>query len=85
MFGKKWVEIFFQTDYEKFLKLRNLLEENGIPCKTKTEDNAERISINNMNGRGPALSRDGFIKNYYHIFVHPEDTELARGLMQENC
>lgn len=77
MLFKKWREIYSTQELEKLYKVKNLLDENKIIYKTKTINNNLRLSMNNLNGRGVALSRTGQVRDFYRILVLEEDKERA--------
>lgn len=69
MLLKKWIEVYCTQEREKLFKAKNLLYENNIIYKTKTTDNNLRLSMNNIDGRGVALSRTSEVKNFYRLLV----------------
>lgn len=77
MLFKKWREIYSTQELERLYKVKNLLDENNIIYKTKTINNNLRLSMNNLNGRGVALSRTGQVRDFYRIFVLEKDKEQA--------
>lgn len=77
MLFKKWREIYSTQELEKLYKVKNLLDENKIIYKTKTTNNNLRLSMNNLNGRGVALSRTGQVRDFYRILVLEKDKERA--------
>ncbi|WP_283608152.1 putative signal transducing protein [Faecalispora anaeroviscerum] len=87
LFSSRWHEVFFSTSAEQFFRGQNVLREHGIEFKTKTENRAFRESMNNINGRNPALGRvrfDSESGDTYRIFVAEENAAAARFLLQ-NC
>lgn len=77
MFFKKWREVYYTSEMQKFFSAQNLLDDHNIKFKTDTVNNGLRMSMNNLSGTSPALSRNG-VKNYYKISVEEKDESQAR-------
>ncbi|WP_101696452.1 DUF2007 domain-containing protein [Clostridium minihomine] len=83
----KWQEVYFCTDLTQLYQAQNRLQEQGIPFKTKTENNSIRLSMNNLDGRNATLSRTqvGSVpKDSYRILVRKDDAHAAEFLLRQN-
>ena len=74
-----WLEVYFTSEMEKFFIAENLLNEQGISYKTDIINNSLRLS--NLGKMGPALCRDGNVKDYYKILVKKKDELQAKHLL----
>lgn len=83
MLFRKWREVYFTSEMEKFFIAENLLNERGISYKTDIINNHIRLSVNNLGNTSPALCRDGNVKDYYKILVKKEDTHRAKYLLSK--
>ena len=82
LFGK-WLEVYFTCEMEKFFVAKNLLNEQGISCKTDIINNSIRLSMNNLGKISPALCRDANVKDYYKILVKKNDALQAKYLLSK--
>lgn len=77
MFG--WNEVYLCTCKEDFEQAKNKLDNCKIKYNVKIKNDAQRLSMNNLDGRQAALSRGGFASNtYYYIYVKKENIEFAK-------
>jgi len=80
MFG--WQEIYLTTNKESFDNAIKKLLSKNINYKTKTKSDQLRLSMNNMNGREPSLSRGGGTNNtYYYIYVKKENVDFVKSVL----
>jgi hypothetical protein len=83
MFG--WKEVYFGTNMQESFQKQNILRNQNIPFKTKTDSTSLRMSMNNLDGRSGALSRGGpALPDYYRIYVKNADVEYAKELLTKN-
>ncbi len=83
LFKKKLTEIYSTQDLEKLYRIKNILRENNIYYMTETTNNSLRLSMNNLNGRNPILSRTGNVKDFYRLFVYKKDQEKAAYILSQ--
>lgn len=77
MLFKKWREVYSTQELQNLYKAKDLLDGHNITYKTKTTNNNLRLSMNNLNGRGVALSRTSEVKSYYTLLVLEKDKDKA--------
>ncbi len=84
LFDLGWSEVYFSMNYDDFLKKQNILKEANIEFKTKVQNNSIRLSMNNIDGRGVALSRGGpAINDYFKILVKKQDFDNVRYILNK--
>lgn len=82
----KWREIYFGRDINEFFRIQNLLRNESIEFKTKTENNGNRLANDVILGEGSiGLSRAG-IKSTgnYTILVKQAHLSKASLIIQKN-
>lgn len=80
LFG--WEEVYMGTNMQEFFQKQNILRNQNMQFKTKTDSNSLRMSMNNLDGRSGALSRGGpALLDYYRIYVKSKDVEYAKELL----
>lgn len=78
----RYIKIYTTLDMEKYFRVKNILAENNIPYKDTSTNNQLRLSLNNIRGDNPALSRTDAVKNICTISVKKEDEYRARQIIQ---
>ncbi len=78
----RYIQIYTTLDMEKYFRVKNILAENNIPYKDTSTNNQLRLSLNNVRGINPILSRTDSAKNIYTISVKKEDEYRARQIIQ---
>jgi len=79
---EKWIQVYYTSEMDKFLKAKNLMQEQNIKYKTNIFNNNLRLAMNSLEGKTSAvLSRSGNIKDFYTISVKKKDEHNARFLL----
>ena len=81
---EKWIQVYYTSEMDKFLKAKNLMQEQNIKYKTNIFNNNLRLAMNSFGGKTSAgLSRSGNIKDFYTISVKKSDEHNARLLLSK--
>lgn len=77
----KWAEIYVGSDTEEYFGIQNLLRDNGVRFRSKTESPRGRMSTDVITGGSPAALNGVGLKDQYTILVREADEHRARELL----